>query len=66
MRNKIIEKIKRKLRFIFKLNDIFDRKDKISFLIVMIAALAMAFFQAVGVASILPFINMVMNPVIIN
>jgi ATP-binding cassette subfamily C protein len=62
----IFEKIKGKLNFISKLNDLFDRKDKISFLIVMAAALAMALFQAVGVASILPFINIVMNPNIIS
>lgn len=62
----IFEKIKKKLNFIFKLNDLFDRKDKINFSIVMVAALVMALFQAVGVASILPFINMVMDPNIIS
>lgn len=62
----IFERIKKKFHFIFKLNEIFDRKDKISFFVVMIAALFMALFQAVGVASILPFINMVMNPNIIS
>ncbi len=61
----ILEKIIKKFDFIEKLNGIFDRKDKLGFLVVMLAALFMALFQAIGVASILPFINMVMNPNII-
>jgi ATP-binding cassette subfamily C protein len=58
----IFEKIKSKFDFISKLNDLFDRKERIQFLVVIGVALLMAFFQAVGIASILPFINMVMNP----
>lgn len=58
----IFEKIKKIFDFIFKLNDLFNRKERIKFLVVIGVALLMAFFQAVGIASILPFINMVMNP----
>lgn len=55
----------KKIDFIFKLNDLFNRKEKIQFIIVIIVALLMAFFQAVGIASVLPFVNMVMNPQVI-
>lgn len=51
--------------FIFKLNDLFDRKDRIQFLIVVAVSLLMAVFQAVGIASVLPFVNMIMDPSII-
>lgn len=55
-----------KLDFVSKLSDLFSRKEKIHFLIVVLLALLMALFQAVGIASILPFINMVMDPVVIG
>lgn len=64
--HEIIEKITNKLDFIFKLNDLFDRKERIQFLIVIIVAIFMAIFQAIGIASVLPFINMVMDPGIIK
>jgi ATP-binding cassette, subfamily B, bacterial PglK len=51
--------------FIFKLNDLFDHKERMRFLLVVFMALFMALFQAVGIASVLPFINMIMNPNII-
>lgn len=53
---------RKKLDFIFKLNDLFNPKEKFHFLVVMGVALVMAVFQAIGVASILPFINIVMDP----
>ena len=56
----------KKFDFIFKLNELFDNKEKVQFLIVMVVSLFLALFQAVGVASVLPFINMVMNPGIVN
>lgn len=62
----IIKIVKNKLEALSKLNDIFDQKEKIQFIWVIIVALLMAFFQAAGIASILPFINMVMNPEIIS
>jgi ATP-binding cassette, subfamily B, bacterial PglK len=53
------------LDFISKLNDLFSKKEKFHFLIVIVLALLMALFQAIGIASILPFINMVMDPTVI-
>jgi ATP-binding cassette subfamily C protein len=58
----IFTSIKEKLGFLGKLHDLFDHNDKVNFSIVIISALVMAFFQAIGVASILPFINLVMDP----
>lgn len=60
------KKISGKLDFIHKLNDLFDRKGRLQFLFVIVVALLMAIFQAIGVASVLPFINMVMDPSIIS
>jgi len=62
----ISEKIKQKFDFIRKLNDLFDQKERMQFIGVMVVALAMAIFQAIGVASILPFINMVVDPSVIT
>src|SRR4030042_3870841 len=62
----ILDRIKKKLDFLFKLNDLFDRKERLQFLFVIVVALLMAVFQAVGIVSILPFINMVMDPGVIN
>lgn len=66
MKDKILEKIRDKFEFIFKLNDLFDRKERWQFFLVLVVALAMAVFQAIGVASILPFINIVMDPSVIH
>jgi ATP-binding cassette subfamily C protein len=44
------------------LNELFSNKEKFQFLGIVGASLLMAIFQAMGVASILPFINLVMNP----
>jgi ATP-binding cassette subfamily C protein len=66
MKNFIKSKIKNRLEFIFKLNDLFERKERIQFIFVVLATLLMAFFQALGIASILPFIDMVMDPEIID
>ncbi|MBM3256564.1 MAG: ABC transporter ATP-binding protein [Candidatus Moranbacteria bacterium] len=57
-----IPKNRKSFEFIFKLNDLFSRREKIQFLTVVAVSLLMAFFQAMGVASILPFINIVMDP----
>ena len=61
----IFEKLKKNFDFVHKLFNLFDHKEKIQFSIVMLVSLFLAVFQAVGVASILPFINMVMDPNII-
>ncbi|MFH0969678.1 MAG: ABC transporter ATP-binding protein [Patescibacteria group bacterium] len=66
MHLKFIRKIKEKLDFVYKLDDLFDSKEKIQFMTVMTVALFMAVFQAIGIASVLPFINMVMDPGIIH
>lgn len=61
----VFEKMKKKFDFIFKLNNLFDHKERIQFLVVVFLALLTAFFQAVGIASVLPFLNMIMNPDVI-
>lgn len=58
--------IKRKLNFLFKLVSLFNHKERMQFLVVLIVSLFMAFFQAIGIASVLPFVNMVMDPGVIN
>jgi len=45
-----------------KLNILFGRKEKLQLLWVIAAALAAALFQALGVVSILPFVELVMEP----
>jgi len=54
--------IKDKLGFLFKLNDLLEKKEKLQLFKVLVVDLAMGIFQAVGVLSILPFMNMVMDP----
>jgi ATP-binding cassette, subfamily B, bacterial PglK len=54
--------MRRKLDMIEKLNGLFDRKERMHFAGVAAAVLAAAFFQALGVVSILPFIELVMDP----
>jgi ABC-type multidrug transport system fused ATPase/permease subunit len=66
MLNSIKIKIKSSFDFIHKLNKIFVAKEKFEFLWVVIVVFAMAIFQAIGIASVLPFVNMVMNPEIIQ
>jgi len=58
-------KIKEKLNFITKLSELFDKKEKRQFFFIMLAVLIMSLFQALGVASILPFISLVMDHEII-
>ena len=45
-----------------KLREILTRREKIQIAILLVAIIAMAFAQAVGVASVLPFISLVMDP----
>ena len=45
-----------------KLNEILTRREKLQVLILLIAIIVMAFFQVIGVASVLPFISLVMDP----
>ena len=45
-----------------KLREILTRREKMQVGALLIAIIAMAFFQAVGVASVMPFIGLVMDP----
>ena len=51
--------------FLKKLYEIFTPRERMQAVLIFIASLVTAFFQAFGVASIFPFINVVMNPEII-
>ncbi len=59
-------KIKSKIKFLKKLGSLFNRKEKIEFTGIMFVAFLMALFQALGVASVIPFVSLVMDPTIIN
>ncbi|MDP2641551.1 MAG: ABC transporter ATP-binding protein [Candidatus Yanofskybacteria bacterium] len=51
-----------KLNVFVKLSTLFDRGEKIQFLFVLAIALIAALFQTLGVLSVLPFLQLVMNP----
>ncbi len=53
------------LSTIRKLKQILTRREKQQVAILLVAIIAMAFSQAVGVASILPFISLVMDPALV-
>lgn len=57
--------LKTKLTFLTKLSRLFSRQEKQQFIGILGVALLMAIFQALGVASIIPFISLVMNPEIV-
>lgn len=61
----ILTTIKRKLNFIVKLNILFDRREKMQFVGIIIVVFFAALFQALGVVSIFPFVTLVMNPNIV-
>ncbi|HNR65770.1 MAG TPA: ABC transporter ATP-binding protein, partial [Atribacterota bacterium] len=52
--------------FLKKLYEIFTPRERMQAVMVFFASLATAFVQAFGVASIFPFINVVMNPDIVG
>ena len=54
--------LKGKLDVLVKVNALLDQREKARFAGVAAAALAAGLFQALGVVSILPFIELVMNP----
>lgn len=54
--------LKNKLGVLEKVGSFFDRREKLQLAWVMAVALAAALFQALGVVSILPFVELVMNP----
>lgn len=45
-----------------KLRQIFTRREKLQILVLLVAILVMSFTQALGIASVLPFIGLVMEP----
>lgn len=47
---------------IIKLRSILTRREKIQVVVLLVAIILMAIMQAIGVASVLPFISLVMNP----
>jgi ATP-binding cassette, subfamily B, bacterial PglK len=49
-----------------KLNKIFAKKDKLYFTLIMLTSIAMSFLHAISVASMFPFIDMIMNPGVIH
>ena len=55
-------KIQNRLDFLIKMKNLLNRKEKIEFLGVMVIGLVSAFFQTLSVISLIPFINLVMNP----
>lgn len=59
-------KIQSKLDFLRKVSDLFNRREKIEFFGLMVMSLISALFQTISIVSILPFINLVMNPNIIT
>ena len=54
--------MKQKRTFLIKLYEIFTPRERMQAVMLFIASLITAFAQAFGVASIFPFINVVMNP----
>ncbi len=59
---KLIKKVKNNLK---KINDLFTKREKIHFVLVLLLSIVMALFQALGIASVLPFMSIVMEPNII-
>jgi len=55
-------KIITKLNFLVKLSHLFNRKEKWQVIGILAVSLLMAFFQAIGIASIIPFISLIMKP----
>lgn len=62
----MIKKIKDKLGFLFKLNDLLEKKERKDFFKVLFVDLAMGVFQAIGILSILPFMSMVLDPTVVE
>ena len=54
--------LKGKLDVLEKLNTLFDQKEKLQFVGVMAVAIAAALLQALGIISVLPFLQLVMEP----
>ncbi|MFA7628078.1 MAG: ATP-binding cassette domain-containing protein [Candidatus Dojkabacteria bacterium] len=63
---KIKSLIRRKMSFIFKLNDLLTKQEKRRFILVLVVDIMRAILQAVGIVSILPFMNIVMDPMVIE
>ncbi|MBU1014874.1 ABC transporter ATP-binding protein/permease [Patescibacteria group bacterium] len=57
--------LKGKLDILEKVSSLFDQREKVQFAGVMAVALAAALFQALGVVSVLPFLELVIEPDIV-
>ncbi|MDO8470754.1 MAG: ABC transporter ATP-binding protein [bacterium] len=57
---------KGKLDVLEKLNTLFNRKEKLQFILVLAVALVAAFLQALGIISVLPFLQLVMEPELVQ
>lgn len=58
--------IRKKLDFLLKLSRLFDRREKKNLVFIGAVILLMSIFQAAGVASIFPFISIIMEPGVIH
>lgn len=57
--------LKNKIEFAFKIAELFDKEEKLKFLLIMILSIFASFFQAAGIVSVLPFMSVVMDPTLI-
>jgi ATP-binding cassette subfamily C protein len=62
----MIQKVKEKLGFLFKLKDLLEKEERKDFIKVLFVDLLMGIFQAIGILSILPFMSMVMDPTVLE
>ncbi len=62
----MIAKIKQKLGFLYKINDLLEKKEKFKLLQVLFIDLLVGLLQAIGILSVLPFLNMVMDPTLVE
>ncbi len=56
----------KQLDFFPKINDLLEKKEKKKFLLLIFFSITVSFFQALGIASILPFMDMVMDPSVVE
>lgn len=58
--------VKEKINFLAKQSHLFSKKEKIEFIWIVLAVIVMALFQALGLASVVPFVSLVMEPELIS
>ena len=52
--------------FLGKINYIFDRKEKMKLVLLLLGILATTIIELIGVVAIMPFVNVVMDPSVIE